>query len=71
MKYYIVPLSEEEAFYGFQDVARELITCKDCKYCKVYEVFGHTLPLCNRIKTMMADALEEDDYCSKAVREEE
>ena len=49
----------------------KLVRCKDCKYYKVYELFGHTLPLCNRIKTMIADALEEDDYCSRAERKEE
>lgn len=77
MKEYIVhepkdkPCAIEEytSFYGIP--IKELIRCKDCKYCKVYEVFGHTLPLCNRIKTMIADALEEDDYCSRAERREE
>lgn len=29
---YIVPLSEDEAFYGFKDVAVPLIRCKDCKH---------------------------------------
>lgn len=29
---YIVPLSEDEAFYGFKDVAAPLIRCKDCIY---------------------------------------
>lgn len=29
---YIVPLSDDEAFYGFKDVAAPLIRCKDCKH---------------------------------------
>lgn len=28
---YIVPLSDDEAFYGFKDVAAPLIRCKDCR----------------------------------------
>lgn len=48
-----------------------VIRCKDCKYYKVYELFNHTLPLCDRIKTTMVGALEEDDYCSRAERKEE
>lgn len=48
-----------------------VIRCKDCKYYKVYELFDHTLPLCDRIKTTMVGALEEDDYCSRAERKEE
>lgn len=31
---YIVPLSDDEAFYGFKDVAAPLIRCKDCKKWK-------------------------------------
>lgn len=65
-------LSEYDMTHGDHEVAiGELIRCKDCKYYKVYELMGHTLPLCDRIKTTMADALEEDDYCSKAERKEE
>ena len=51
--------------------AGELIRCKDCKYYKVYELLGGTLPLCNRIRTSMTDAVEPDDFCSKAERAEE
>ena len=32
MKEYIVPLSEEEAFYGYKDMTTELIRCRDCKH---------------------------------------
>ena len=56
---------------GYRAAKAEQIRCKDCKYYKVYEMFDHTLPLCNRVKTTMADALEEDDYCSRAERREE
>ena len=31
MKEYIVPLSEDEAFYGYKGMTVELIRCKDCK----------------------------------------
>ena len=48
-----------------------VIRCKDCKYYKVYELLGGTLPLCNRIRTTMADALEPGDFCSRAERKEE
>lgn len=76
MAEYIVSADDtEESWYSFEmgryDELQELIRCKDCKYYKVYELFNHTIPLCDRIKTTMADALEEDDYCSRAEREEE
>ena len=32
MKEYIVPLSEDEAFYGYKDMTTELIHCRDCKH---------------------------------------
>ena len=63
MKEYIVPLSEEEAFYGYKDMTTELIRCKDCKYknkygyCTLYLNFHH----------LTADM----DYCSDAERKEE
>lgn len=56
---------------GYLTPVTELIRCKDCKYYKVYELKGYTLPLCDRIKTVLSYALEEDDYCSRAVRKEE
>ena len=73
---YIVPVNEgarniDEMFVGVIRSHPKLIRCKDCKYYKVYELFNHTLPLCDRIKTTMAGALEEDDYCSRAERKEE
>lgn len=52
-------------------IGQELIRCKDCKYYKVYELLGGTLPLCNRIRTSMADPVEPDDFCSRAEREDE
>ena len=41
MKEYIVPLSEEEAFYGYKDMTTELIRCKDCikkELCLIFRV---------------------------------
>lgn len=57
---YIVPLSEDEAFYGFKDVAAPLIRCKDCKHhhgtdCEVWDYR----------KT------EDDKWCAWAERKEE
>lgn len=52
-------------------IGEELVRCKDCKYYKVYELLGGTLPLCNRIRTSMADTVEPGDFCSKAERKED
>lgn len=68
---YIAPHLARRMIEELPSAQPEIIRCKDCKYYKVYEMFGHTLSLCNRIKTTMADALEEDDYCSRAERKEE
>ena len=63
MKEYIVPLSEDEAFYGFKDVAKELIRCKDCKYrdefCR-----------CNLFMNFHPHVLD-NGYCSDAKGKEE
>ena len=68
MKEYIVPLSEDEAFYGYKDVAVELIRCKDCKLWmrnpyRESSVFG----LCFKHKDI-AIATDETDWCSWAER---
>lgn len=70
MKEYIVPLSEDEAFYGYKDVAVELIRCKDCKYylnseeeCQLLIARLHFYETGNR--------WAEDSFCSWAEREEE
>lgn len=46
----------------------KVVRCKDCKYYKVYKVLDDTLPLCNRIRTSMTNAIEPDDFCSRAER---
>ena len=69
-KEYIVPLSEDEAFYGYKGVAVELVRCKDCKYYRIYKNADWTVELCGRIRTTMADPVKEDDYCSKAERKD-
>ena len=71
MKEYIVPLSEDEAFYGYKDVAVELIRCKDCKFWmknpyRESSVFG----LCFKQKDI-AIASDETDWCSWAERRTE
>ena len=48
-----------------------VIRCKDCKYFRIYKHTDWTVELCGRIRTTMADPVKEDDYCSKAEREEE
>ena len=58
---YIVPLSDDEAFYGFKDVAAPLIRCKDCKW------YGDGY-LCYNTETL---GMQPDDYCSLAERREE
>ena len=57
---YIVPLSEDEAFYGFKDVAVPLIRCKDCKW------YGDGY-LCYNTETL---GMKPDDYCSLAERKD-
>lgn len=32
MKEYIVPLSEDEAFYGYRGMTTELARCRNCKH---------------------------------------
>lgn len=68
-KYFIVGTNDtalHDTMNGL--VTGELIRCKDCKYHEVLKMRGYTLPLCNRLRTTMADAAEDDDYCSKAVK---
>lgn len=70
MKEYIVPLSEDEAFYGYKDVAVELIRCKNCKLWmknpyRESSVFG----LCFKYKDI-ALATDKLDWCSWAERKE-
>lgn len=60
MKEYIVLTDEEELYYNSFDY-RELIRCKDCKY---FTDCG-----CIRMEGMVI--CKEDDYCSKAEKEED
>ena len=70
-KEYIVPLSEDEAFYGYKGMTVELIRCKDCQYWmknpyRESSVFG----LCFKHKDT-AIATDETDWCSWAERKAE
>lgn len=70
-KEYIVPLSEDEAFYGYKGMTVELIRCKDCQYWmknpyRESSVFG----LCFKHKDI-AIATDETDWCSWAERKAE
>ena len=69
-KEYIVPLSEDEAFYGYKGMTVELIRCKDCQYWmknpfRESSVFG----LCFKHKDI-AIASDETDWCSWAERKD-
>ena len=71
MKEYIVPLSEDEASYGYKGMTVELIRCKDCKLWmknpyRESSVFG----LCFKHKDI-AIATDETDWCSWAERRTE
>lgn len=67
---YIVPLSDDEAFYGFKDVAAPLIRCKDCKY---YLKSDEVCQLINtRLHFFAVDKKWSDDsFCSWAERKEQ
>ena len=67
---YIVPLSDDEAFYGFKDVAAHLIRCKDCKYYLTSD------EECQLINTRLHFYEEnkkwtKESFCSWARREED
>lgn len=55
---------------GYFEPVTELIHCKDCKYYRIYKHTDWTVELCGRFRTTMADPVKEDDYCSKAERED-
>lgn len=61
MKEYIVPLTEEEAFYGFRHVATDLIRCKDC--ARNPRNNGGKRILC---PCPMDRYMGDEGYCSKA-----
>ena len=69
MKEYIVPLSEDEAFYGYKGMTVELIRCKDCKhyYEKKWVVGGGSYTSC--WYQTIANA-QPNDFCSRAERKE-
>lgn len=81
MKEYIVPLSEDEAFYGYKDVAVELIRCKDCKhrptvngeYEDGYDIEFPTFMRCPcECEDGWYNWMPKDDwYCANAERKEE
>ena len=72
MKYWIVGDefldNEAKKEADAQGYLRELVCCKDCKYCKVWQI-GYTHPLyeCDIIGRIRYA----DDYCESGVRKEE
>ena len=49
---------------------KELIRCKDCKYCRTY-YHGANMPFsyaCDKL--YLTNNLSSDDYCSRGVRKE-
>ena len=71
MKEYIVPLSEDEAFYGYKDVAVELIRCKDCKYWYAGENINYCRKFWDDDGEPKLYRCTADDFCSRAERKEE
>lgn len=71
-KEYIVPLSEDEAFYGYKGMTVELIRCKDCQYWmqNPFREYPREFGLCFKHKDI-AIASDETDWCSWAERKEE
>ena len=69
MKEYIVPLSEDEAFYGYKGMTVELIRCKDCQYWmqNPFREYPREFGLCFKHKDI-AIASDETDWCSWAER---
>ena len=63
MKEYIVPLSEEEAFYGYKDMTTELIRCRDCKWWKAEKK--------ECVEWYDSPYAPADGYCFRAERKEE
>lgn len=49
--------------------AEPVIRCKNCKYSKRYEIGGYYRHEC--IRTTGSMSVDEDDYCSRAVRKED
>lgn len=62
MKEYIVPLSEDEAFYGYKGMTVELIRCKDCKHYEANK--GYMWGTCG----VNIHDVDETDWCSWAER---
>ena len=64
-KEYIVPLSEDEAFYGYKGVAVELVRCKDCKH---YVDWGDGNITCRLWTDQWDAATAPDAFCSYGER---
>ena len=52
---------------GYLEPVSELVRCKDCKHCKVWQIgYTHLLYKCNIIGRIRYA----DDYCESGVRKE-
>lgn len=76
-KEYIVPLSEDEAFYGYKGMTVELIRCKDCKHQrkeyredKRRKDGGYNIYWCELVDGYAPLGFD-DEYCAWAERKEE
>ena len=56
---------------GVLMIEKELIRCKDCKYFTRDSITGVTIPGTEYCIFTMNNRIEENDYCSRAEREEE
>ena len=72
-KEYIVPLSEDEAFYGYKGVAVELVRCKDCKFFQINKIDDTCIEMmCTENYDCYGayQSTRPDDYCSGAERKD-
>ena len=53
-----------------QEIVEELVRCKDCKYCAIYQHYEGDISVCARMyrKYVLFDVTADKDFCSKAGR---
>lgn len=53
-----------------QEIVEELVRCKDCKYCAIYQHYEGDISVCARMyrKYVLFDVTADKDFCSKAER---
>ena len=53
-----------------QEIVEELVRCKDCKYCAIYQHYEGDISVSARMyrKYVLFDVTADKDFCSKAER---